>query len=185
MGSLLRCLPAVLTLVLVPVATQAQTAEPPRERPAPGWEKIDALQASGDVTILLTSGERRRYLLSATTPDTLRLVSSSGAVHEVPKSSVAKIENRYDDPVGNGIAIGAAVGAAAGFALMKGMYNSCRSGCDAPSAGPMYLSAIGMGAGVGAVTGWLVDKGRKSRQLVYVAPDIAKGRKGMAVSVSY
>lgn len=183
--SLRRVLSGILTIALVPSVTFAQAVDQPRTAAPAAWEKVDALQASGDVTVLLTSGERRRYRLSATTPDTLRLVSSSGAVDVVAKSSVATIENRYDDPVGNGIAIGVAVGAAAGFALVGGMYNACRDGCEAPSAGPVYLTGIAMGAGIGSVTGWLIDKAHKSKKVVYAAPVMTNGRKGVAVSVRY
>ncbi len=183
--TLRRVLPGFLTVALVPSVTFAQAVEQPRTPPADKWEKVDALQASGDLTVVLTSGERRRYLLSAATQDTLRLVASTGAVKVVPKSSIARVEQRYNDPTNNGLGIGLAVGAAAGLGLVAALYASCDQGCEAPAAGPIYLTSIGMGAAIGGVTGWLIDKAHKGKKLVYVAPTISTDRKGVAVTLRY
>ena len=50
---------------------------------------------------------------------------------------------------------------------MTAAYASCNDSCDAPDPIPMFLSAAGFGAGIGALAGFLVDKAHKGRELLY------------------
>ena len=101
----------------------------------------------------LPSDERHRPKVGSLAPEivTARPVADAASQAKPAKDSVA-----------NGIAIGAAIGAGTGFALMGWAYSQCDAGCDAPEPLPMYLSAGGMGAAVGAVVGWVIDASRKS-----------------------
>ena len=65
-------------------------------------------------------------------------------------------------------------------ALMTAAYASCNDNCDAPDPIPMFLSAAGFGAGIGALAGFLVDKAHKGRELLYPAP----GRSPRSINVS-
>jgi len=79
---------------------------------------------------------------------------------------------RYDDPVGNGIAIGAALGAIGGLVVTGALYAQCDDLCDAPAELPTYAMYAGLGAGAGAGVGWLVDrlhKGKRPRAVPVVA----------------
>lgn len=114
----------------------------------------------------------------------LALVAAPATVHAQSETAPSKISRAAADPVSNGVGIGVAIGAGTGFGLMHWAYNSCKDNCDAPEPLPMYLGAISMGAAVGGVTGWLIDRAHKGRKLA-VVPVIAKQRKGVALSLTY
>ena len=89
------------------------------------------------------------------------------------------------DSVGNGIAAGALVGAGAGLALVAVMYAQCDGTCDAPEPAPMYLRTAALGAGAGALVGWLVDAARKSDNRVRVTPVVMPRRQAVRVAVRF
>jgi len=93
---------------------------------------------------------------------------------------------RYDDPVGNGIAIGAALGAIGGLVATGALYANCRGSCDAPDTAPTYAMYAGLGAGIGAGTGWLIDKLHKGkRPAIPVAVDIRADPRERAVRLQW
>lgn len=100
-----------------------------------------------------------------------------------PKPAV----ERYDDPVGNGIAIGAALGAIGGVLVTGALYAQCDSLCDAPAELPTYAMYAGLGAGAGAGVGWLMDKLHKGKRpaAVPVALSIRADRKERAVRLQW
>jgi hypothetical protein len=90
------------------------------------------------------------------------------------------------DPNGNGAALGALIGAGAAVGLAAVMYARCGDGCEAPSEGPTYLLAGGVGASAGAFVGWLVDKAHKGApRRIAVAPVIAPREKSVRVAVRF
>jgi hypothetical protein len=90
------------------------------------------------------------------------------------------------DPVANGIAIGAAIGAGTGLALMGWAYAQCNDTCDAPEPAPMYLMAGSMGAAVGGVVGFIVDKVRKNTsQRVTIGGAVTPTRRQVHVAVRW
>lgn len=152
------------------------------------WQALEALPPGSELTVVLASGERREYRSGGLTADSLRLLTPAGQQELIGKAAVLRVERRgVHDPVGDGIVIGALAGAGTGFGLMAAAYNSCRAGCDAPAPGPMYLGAIGMGAGVGAVVGWIVDRAHTGKSVVFptVAPVVARDRKALVFSVRF
>jgi hypothetical protein len=94
---------------------------------------------------------------------------------------------RYDDRVGNGIAIGAALGAIGGVVLTGALYAECRNLCDAPDELPTYAMYAGLGAGAGAGVGWLVDKLHKGKRprTMPVAVHIRTDRHEQAVRLQW
>jgi hypothetical protein len=94
---------------------------------------------------------------------------------------------RYDDPVGNGIAIGAALGAIGGIVITGALYAQCHDLCDAPDDLPTYAMYAGLGAGIGAGTGWLIDKLHKGKRAAAlpVAVDIRADPQVRAVRLQW
>jgi hypothetical protein len=80
---------------------------------------------------------------------------------------------RYDDPVGNGIAIGAALGAIGGVVVTGALYAQCHDLCDAPAEAPTYAMYAGLGAGIGAGAGWVIDKLHKGKRPAAVPMAVA------------
>lgn len=67
-----------------------------------------------------------------------------------------------DDPLTNGALIGAAVGAGAGLGAVGMAYAICAdSDCGPSSDGPAWALGATAGAGIGLVTGLLIDKARR------------------------
>jgi hypothetical protein len=102
-------------------------------------------------------------------------------------SAPAGAAERYDDPVGNGIAIGAALGAVGGIVVTGALYAECNNLCDAPDELPTYAMYAGLGAGIGAGAGWLVDKLHKGKRpaAVPVAVAIRADRQQRAVRLQW
>ena len=94
---------------------------------------------------------------------------------------------RYDDPVGNGIAIGAALGAIGGVVFTGALYRNCHGLCDTPDNLPTYAMYAGLGAGAGAGVGWLVDKMHKGKRpaAMPVAVAIRADRQERAVRLQW
>jgi hypothetical protein len=94
---------------------------------------------------------------------------------------------RYDDPVGNGIAIGAALGAIGGVVVTGALYAQCNDLCDAPAEAPTYAMYAGLGAGIGATAGWVIDKLHKGKRprAIPVAVNIRADRHEKAVRLQW
>ena len=127
---------------------------------------VAAAQTGADDQLLTPAG--RRALLRG--PTTL----------QVPAPPV-------DDPVSNGVAIGAIAGAGVGASVIAIHYAKCDESCDVLPLGPMYLTMMAMSTGIGAVSGWVIDKlhhGKHPSGSV-VAPIVTKERKGVAFSIRF
>ena|SRR5688572_19335443 len=117
----------------------------------------------------------------------LTLVSLAAAPAAAQSSNPKPPVERYDDPVGNGIAIGAALGAITGVAITGALYAHCNDLCDAPAELPTYAMYAGLSAGAGAGVGWLVDKLHKGKRpvVVPVAVNIRADRQERAVHLQW
>ena len=118
---------------------------------------------------------------------TLALVTLAAAPAAAQSTNPKPPVERYDDPVGNGIAIGAALGAIAGVAITWALYDQCHALCDAPAEAPTYAMYAGLSAGAGAGVGWLVDKLHKGKRprTVPVAVNIRADRQERAVQLQW
>ena len=118
---------------------------------------------------------------------TLVLVSLAAAPAAAQSTDPNPPVERYEDPVGNGIAIGAALGAISGVVITGALYAQCDDLCDAPAEAPTYAMFAGLGAGTGAGIGWLVDKLHKGRRpaAVPVAVSIRADRQERAVRLQW
>lgn len=152
------------------------------------WDRIQALPPGTDVTVTLTSGERRRYRSAGMTADGFRVLAPSGQQALLEKSEVLRIERHgVNDPVSDGIVIGALTGAGACAAMVAAAYASCGRGCEAPAPGPLFAGAMSMGAGAGALTGWIIDRIHKGKAVVFpvVVPVVTGDRKAITFSVRF
>jgi hypothetical protein len=93
----------------------------------------------------------------------LALVSLSAAPAAAQFTSPKPPVERYGDPVGNGIAIGGALGAIGGLVATGALYAPCNGLCDVPETWHVYAMYGAAGAGIGAGTGWLIDRLHKGR----------------------
>jgi hypothetical protein len=152
------------------------------------WDKVDVLPPATDVAILLESGDWRRYQIVQAGPDRLRLLTPSGREEILQKSDVRRVERHgVSDGTGDGIMLGALIGAGTGLGMMSVAYANVCDTCDAPAPGPMFLAAGTFCAGIGALTGWVVDKLHHGKEVVFptVSPILTGGRKGVALSLRF
>lgn len=110
-------------------------------------------------------------------PALVTLILAAGCLTAVPAAAQSTpaqpATERYDDPVGNGIAIGAALGALSGVVVTGALYAQCDELCDAPAEAPTYAMFAGFAAGIGAGAGWVIDKLHKGRRPAAIPAAIA------------
>jgi len=104
---------------------------------------------------------------------TLAAACLTAAPVAAQSAPVQPATERYDDPVGNGVAIGAALGAIGGVLMTGALYAQCNDLCDAPAEAPTYAMFAGLGAGIGAGTGWVIDKLHKGKRLAAIPVAVA------------
>jgi hypothetical protein len=115
----------------------------------------------------------------------LRLASLSSAsiAAQAAPASPPVTPARVDDPLTNGALIGAAVGAGVGLGAVGMSYAICAdSNCGPPSEGPTWALGAAAGAGVGLLTGLLIDKARTDPP---VAVSVRADREVRAVRVDW
>jgi hypothetical protein len=152
------------------------------------WNVVDALPSGADVTVVLKSGERRPYRFVRSDGERVQLQTTAGESEALDKRQIVRLERKgVDDSPVDGTILGALIGAGSCLGMVSIAYATACETCDAPEPGPMYLAAGSFGAGIGAFTGWLIDRLHKGREVVYpaVAPILAREKKGVAVTVRF
>ena len=146
------------------------------------WERIDRLAADSPLRVELAGRGVATYRFRSITAETLTVVDESGASRVVSKSDIRRVERvGYSDPVGNGIGWGALIGAGTGFVMTAMAYALCDDTCDAPARVPFFLSTMAFTGGIGAVSGWAIDKLHKGTELLF---PVAPGRPGSRSTLS-
>jgi hypothetical protein len=104
-----------------------------------------------------------------------------------PSGAGAQDVGSEQDPTKDGAIIGALVGAGAGLGLTAIAYANCTGSCEAPEPAGPYAMGAAYGAGIGALTGWLIDRLHKGKATVVpvVSPVLTSRHKGIAVSVRF
>ena len=135
------------------------------------WEIVDSLEPGTPITVRLKEGDRIERSLKTVDTDALELIDSSGQVRTVPKSAVDKILGpaKEKDSNLNGTLWGLAIGGAGGTVV--GAATSKRASNEGASAGAWTAGFGLIGAGIGALTGYLGDSVHKSRPVIYHAPN--------------
>jgi hypothetical protein len=141
--------------------------------PIPGrWEKVDALQRGTSISILLKNTQVILGAFNSVTPDELVVDQDSGGELRLAKIDVQKvIQPRVRDRLRNGVLIGTGVGFASGFVALYAYDRALTaSGYRFDSeAVAIYLQGGLIGAGIGALTGTLVDAAIKRDQVLFQA----------------
>jgi len=147
-----------------------------------GWSAIEALPAGTSLLIDLSSGPPLRGTLAASGADALTVMLSTGEQRALAKSTIDRIRSgeARKDGVGNGIAYGALAGAGTIAGFFVWAYKTC-GGCDAPAVHEIVPPAMAMGAGIGAVTGFLIDRAIRHRAVLYRRGASPGGTAGLSV----
>jgi hypothetical protein len=178
----------IVTLFAVPRAA-AQTAPPPQSAL---FTAALGTAANGQAVWLTTSnGSRLKIRVAAVAPTGLAVTESNGQGHTVPFEDITRIE-KVQHRLRKNTTVGAVVGAGLGGwgALFCGQ--SLGDGCQAQ----ILLTYVGIGAGIGALTGSiknavhraddiLYDAGTRTRTTVALTPIFSRSHKGAAFSIAW
>lgn len=171
----------LLSLVAAVLASLGASASPVSAQSISDWGLVDALPGGARVRITRASGERHAYLFRRATADTLVVTraTGTGADEFVPKSDVTKVVRQgVRDSSGDGAAIGALAGFGIGVGLMALAYANACDTCDPPTFWALGGPAGAVGAGGGALVGYLIDRKREGSQLLYLAASATGGSGG-------
>ena len=130
------------------------------------WEKVDALEKGTGVLVTMNSGDRLRGVFQASDGEDLFITDIDGQEKQIPKAQVTKVvrPSVKEDTPWNGAKVGAAVGFAAGVVvgLKMGNYWGNEEAVGIAIFGPI-------GAAVGLLTGYAIDKARPGEDVLYKA----------------
>jgi hypothetical protein len=133
----------------------------------PSWERVLSVPPRAELTVVLDTGEKRRYRFGSATADTLRLLASGGREETLERGQIRRIIRRgISDPSTDGLVAGTLIGAGALFAPTTLVVLACE--CN--GAGSFLAATTAIGAGIGAAIGWAIDKAHKGTDQVFPAP---------------
>ena len=159
MKALTFCLALIIILAQSPVILAQEASVPSRE-----WTTVMAVAPSEKLEVKLKSGKTVKGKLSSVT-DTRLTLSRGKRMIDLNRDDIFRIYRASGksgvSPTLIGTGVGAGVGAAAG-----GVIVAVNEGEDDETVPGIVLSAL-VGAGIGALTGFLSGKARNNRVLIY------------------
>lgn len=145
---------------------------------AASFEQLELMIKPGDtVSVIEYSGQKSKGEIADVAPRWIRLVVN-GVARDIQKTSVFEIQQRRNDPLGNGTRNGALIGVGLGIASRSG------------AAAAVIFTGLGAGIGLG------IDALMARTQVIYridiptfqqisIKPFIQGGNKGVKLSVSF
>jgi len=151
----------LLSFLLSPLALAAQTA--PTD-----WSRLSSLNSGTKLSVKLKDGKKVDGAF-ATVSDTTLALTVKNARREVRREDVASVHEVGGKSATKATLIGLGVGAGAGAAI--GIAGDASSDDDGFEKLDNSIAAgiTVLGAGVGALTGFLLGKAQKKRVLLYVS----------------
>ena len=146
-----------LLLSTVTVSAQTTTSD---------WSRVNAVPTGSDVSVKLKSGKTINGRLNSVSDTTLSLTVKN-AVQDLRREDVASVYTVTRKSATKSTLIGAGVGAGAGAGL--GAIGDSQENSFAFADGVLTAGGAVLGAGIGALTGFLIGRSAKKRVLVYEA----------------
>src|SRR5688572_6354066 len=152
-------IPAIICLMLFTTAALAQD-------PASDFRQLGSRLAIGEtIRVRDNSSVEFKGRLSGLSASELAL-TIAGSPRTFNASQIRQVWHLEKDPVANGVFIGLAAGIGAGLLAPAGF---CSGFNDSECSAIVRVVFVPIGAGAGAVTGWLVDLAMKRSVLVFSA----------------
>jgi len=149
-----------------PLLDEPQT--PRRDVVTASWERVDNLgPESTDIVVVLKNGEKTKCTFRKSTTESIVVTDATADERTIPKSEIRRIlgPRGDEDRLLNGALIGLATGFGAGAILGYGI------SVNADVATRITIPVIGgLGAGIGTLIGYLVDKRHRTREILYEVP---------------
>jgi hypothetical protein len=157
------------------VSAQAVSAQAMTAQAISDWGRVDALPQGARVQITRASGERHVYLFRRATADAIVVTraTGTGADEILPKPDVTRVVRQgVRDSSADGTAVGALAGFGIGVGLLAIAYANACDTCDPPAFWALGGPAGAIGAGGGALVGYLIDRKREGTQVLYLAASV-------------
>jgi len=148
----------MLILLLMPSHGFAQAA-------SGDWATVRAVPAGEKLAVELKSGKRENGKVIRTS-DTGLTLQNGKKEKEIPRDDVRRVHRVAGKSAGKSTLIGTGVGAGGGAAI--GTASGCNQGCWF-NRGDVALAGAVVGAGFGALGGFLFGKLKSKRALIYEA----------------
>ena len=137
------------------------------------WDKVDSLDLPVDVIVLLKEGKRVEGSLTVRTEESLLIQTSRRDTLTLQRRTIRRVmkAERTPDSTRNGTLIGTGVGFGIGFGTMVAVEKSVTASSFELAEENLSLAILGglIGAGVGAVSGWAIDRHEPTHEVLYKA----------------
>ncbi|HEX8746545.1 MAG TPA: hypothetical protein VF717_05040, partial [Pyrinomonadaceae bacterium] len=148
-----------IALIYSPVARARQSTTPGE------WGSIKAVPEGAELNIKLKSGETLRGKLASVTDTTLSIKGKNNKTETLNRDDISEVYHlRRKAEKAKYALIGAGVGAAVG-----GGIGAARNSPNIDDGEIYTIGGVSLGAGIGALGGWLFGLGRRKRVLIYQA----------------
>ena len=147
------------SLLLSTVTVSAQTT-------ASDWSRINSVATGSDLSVKLKSGKTINGRLNSVSDTTLSLTVKN-AVQDLRREDIASVYTVTRKSAAKSTLIGAGVGAGAGAGL--GAIGDSQENSFAFADGVLTAGGAVLGAGIGALSGFLIGRSGRKRTLVYEA----------------
>ena len=147
-----------LLLSTVTVSAQTTTSD---------WSNVNALATGSDLSVKLKSGKTVNGRLNSVSDTTLSLTVKN-ATQDLRREDIASVYTVTRKSAAKSTLIGAGVGAGAGAGL-GAIGDSQNENSFTFADGVLTAAGAVLGAGIGALTGFLIGRSAKKRVLVYEA----------------
>ena len=148
-----------LLLSTVTVSAQTTTSD---------WSRVNAVAIGSDLSVKLKSGKTIKGRLNSVSDTTLSLTVKN-AVQDLRREDVASVHEVTSKSAAKSTLIGAGVGAGAGAGLGALADSDDENSFDITDGRLLAAGGAIIGAGLGALTGFLIGRSGKKRVLVYEA----------------
>jgi small nuclear ribonucleoprotein (snRNP)-like protein len=149
-----------VALAYSPVAVVAQQSASYGE-----WGLVKALPQGADLIVKLKSGETLRGKLASVTDTTLNIIGKKNKTETLDRNDISEVyQSKRKSEKAKYALIGAGVGAAIG-----GGIGAAKNSPPVDDGEIYVIGGLSLGAGIGALGGWLFGQARRKRVLIYQA----------------
>lgn len=156
---------AILNILLAVVLTYAPVAAARQSTLSGEWGAVKGVPQGAELIIKLKSGENLRGRLTSVTDTALSIIDKKNRTDTVERTDVSEVYHvRRKSEKAKYALIGAGVGAGVG-----GGIGASKNSSESDDSEIYTVMGVSLGAGIGALGGWLFGLGRRKRVLIYQA----------------
>jgi uncharacterized protein YcfJ len=156
---------AILNILLAIALIYSPVAAAQQSTSSGEWGSVKAMPQGVELNIKLKSGETLRGKLTSATDTTLSITGKNNRAETLDRNDISEVYHlRRKSEKAKYALIGAGVGAAVG-----GGIGAAKNSPESDDSEIYTVIGVSLGAGIGALGGWLFGQGRRKRVLIYQA----------------